>query len=265
MSAVQTKRKMLSDDLINIVWLCLLALAVVVYWLYNLSLLSELVDIIRDAISEGLVIFSGTTANFVLLFIWLSAFRFFILIVADFAKKQLPKAVGNLTCCLMLAVTACLFDSWLRVTLSVYYALSILLFLIGLCKVAKGIANGLFRGNQRNVLNGDWRTILFGIRTMILAVLFTESNFLVFRDFVLLVSEMIGAPLMRGEFVADLSTFMILVLFVYILTEIPSRLIFTRCKRCKMLFLKIGVSESSWDSEHTLRHRHCPRCGATCF
>jgi len=70
-----------------------------------------------------------------------------------------------------------------HVTLSAYYVLSILLFLFGLYEVSKAICNGLFRENQTNILKGDWKTFLLGGRIMLFSVIFTESNFLVFRDF----------------------------------------------------------------------------------
>jgi len=252
-------------DLVNIIWLCLLVFATAAYWFYNPSLLSELVDIIGNAVSGGLVLFSDLTANFVLLLISLLALRFFMFLIAEVVKKQMPKAIGNLAGCLISAVFIFLFNSWVHVTLSAYYVLSILLFLFGLYEVSKGICNGLFRENQTNILKGDWKTLLLGVRIMLLSVIFTESDFLVFRDFVYLIPGLISMPLIEGEFIPDFSAFMLIVLFVYILTAVPSRLIFVKCKRCKMVFLEIGVPESSWDSEHTSKHRHCPRCGAACF
>jgi len=90
------KREMSVKDLVNIIWLCLLVFATVAYWFYNPSLLSELVDIIGNAVSGGLVLFSDLTANFVLLLISLLALRFFMFLIAEVVKKQMPKAIGNL-------------------------------------------------------------------------------------------------------------------------------------------------------------------------
>ncbi len=265
MSEKPTKRQIPDEERVNLVWLCLLALAITAYWIYNPSLLSELIGILENAISGSPVLFSDVTANFALLFTLLSAFRFFVLMVLNVAKKRLPMVVGNLTYCFILAVIAYLFSSWFHVTLSTYYVVSVLLFLIGLYEISKGVVNGLFRENQPRILIGDWRVVVFGTRILILSALFAEGNFLVFRRFTIFLTESLGLSFAGFELIINFIAFIIVCLFVYLLTELPKRLIFTQCKRCNMVFLNIGVREASWNSEHTSKHKHCPRCGAACF
>ena len=265
LSEKPTKRKIPDEERVNLVGLCLLALAITAYWIYNPSLLSELIGILENAVSGSPVLFSDVTINFALLFILFSAFRFLVLMVVNVAKKRLPMVVGNLTYCFILAVIAYLFNSWFHVTLSTYYIVSVLLFLIGVYEVSKGVVNGLFRENQPRILIGDWRVVLFGIRILILSALFTEGNFLVFRRFTTFLTESLRLSFVGFELIINFIAFMIICLFVYLLTELPKRLIFTQCKRCNMVFLNIGVREAGWNSEHTLKHKHCPRCGAACF
>lgn len=265
MSEKPTKRQIPDEERVNRVWLCLLALAITAYWIYNPSLLSELIGILENAISGSPVLFSDVTANFALLFTLLSAFRFFVLMVLNAAKKRLPMVVGNLTYCFILATMAYLLSSWFQVTLSTYYIVSILLLLIGLYEISKGVVNGLFRDNQPRILIGDWRVVVFGTRILILSALFAEGNFLVSRRFTIFLTESLGLSFAGFELIINFIAFIIVCLFVYLLTELPKRLIFTQCKRCNMVFLNIGVREASWNSEHTSKHKHCPRCGAACF
>ena len=265
MSEKPTKRRIPDKEWVNLVWLCLLALAIAAYWICNPSLPSELIGILENAISGSPVLFSDVTINFALLFTLLSAFRFFVLMVVNVAKKRLPMVVGNLTYCFILAVIAYLLNSWFHVTLSTYYIVSVLLSLIGVYEVSKGVVNGLFRENQPRILIGDWRVVLFGTRILILSALFTEGNFLVFRRFTIFLTESLRLSFAGFELIINFIAFIIVCSFVYLLAELPKRLISTQCKRCNMGFLNIGVREASWNSEHTLKHKHCPRCGAACF
>ena len=265
MSNRRTHRRISSQELINLLWLCLLSLAIAVYWFYNPSLLSEIISIIENAISGVPNQFSDVTINFALLFIYFSAFRFSIQMVVSIIEKQLPMAIGNLTYCVILVAAGYLFNSWFHVNLSTYYIVSMLLLLISLYKISRGIANGLFHGNKLRILGGNWGDIIFGIRTLVLSFLFNEDNFLVFKNFTIFMTETAGFSPSELGFAVNFIAFMGICLFVYALTELPKRLVFEQCKNCNMVFLKIGVPESSWDSEHTSKHRHCPRCGAACF
>ena len=265
MSNQQVWRRISLRELVNLLWLCLLSLAIVVYWFYNPSLLSEMINIIKNVISGVPNQFSGVIVNFALLFIYFSAFRFLILMVISILEKRLPIVIGNLTYCVILAAAGYLFNSWYHVNLSGYYIVSMLLLLSGLYKISRGLANGLFHGNKLRVLEGNWGDIIFGIRTLILSFLFNEDNFLVFKNFTIFLIETAGLPPNELDFAISFIAFIGICLFAYMLTELPKRLVFMQCRNCDMVFLKIGVPESSWDSEHTIKHRHCPRCGAACF
>lgn len=265
MSGHLGKRRIPHIELVNMVWLGLLSLAIAIYWISNPSLLSDMISMIEKAISGEPNQFSDVLINFALLFIYFSAFRFFILMVIGIFEKRFPMVIGNLTYCFILAFAGYLFNSWIHVKLSAYYIVSMLLFLIGLYKISKGLTNGLFHGNQPRILTGNWGDIIFGIRTLILSSLFTEENFLVFKNFTIFLTGTLELPPADFGFTINIIAFMEICLFVYVLTELPKRLIFTQCKNCGMVFLTAGVPESSWDSEHTSKHRHCPRCGAACF
>ena len=265
MSGKPTDRKIPYNELVNLVWVCLLTLAIAAYWIYNPSLLPEIMRVIENAVSGEAILFSEIIINFVLLLIGFSAFRFFVLMVLSINKRQFALVFSNLTYCLILAFFGYLFNSWFNLNLSTYYVTSILLLVIGLYKVSNGISNGLFRENQPNTLLGDYTEVIFGIRILTLSFLLMEDKFLVFRSFAVYLFEKFKLSPTELEFEINFVAFLVVCLFVYVVTEFLLRLIFTKCKRCSMLFLKVGVIESSWDSEHASKHRHCPRCGAACF
>jgi len=265
LSGRSTDRKVPYNEWVNLVWVCFLTLAIAAYWVYNPSLLSEIMRVIENAVSGEAIFFSDIIINFALLLIGFSALRYFVLMVLNINKRQFALVFSNLAYCLILAFFGYLFNSWFHQNLSTYYVTSVLLLVIGLYKVFHGVFNGLFRENQLDILVGDYGEVIFGIRILISSFLFMEDKFLVFRSFAVYLFEKLNLSPTEFEFVINFVAFMEVCLFVYLVTEFPIRLIFTRCKRCSMIFLKIGVVESSWDSEHASKHRHCPRCGAACF
>jgi len=163
--------------------------------------------------------------------------------VVSIIEKHLPMVIGNLTYCVILAVAGYLFNSWFHVNLSAYYIVSMLLLLISLYKISKGFANGLFHGNKPRILGGNWGDIIFGIRILLLSFLFKEEdNFLIFKNFTIFLTETLGFSPAELGFAISFIAFIGMCLFVYVLTELPKRLIFMQCKNCGQVFLKIGGS-----------------------
>ena len=231
MSDRQVHGRIFSRELINLIWVCLLSLAIAVYWFYNPSLLSEIIGTIENAISGVSNQLSDVIINFALLFIYFSAFRFSILMVVSIIEKHLPMVIGNLTYCVILAVAGYLFNSWFHVNLSAYYVVSMLLLLIGLYKISRGFTNGLFHGNKPRILEGNWGDIISGIRVLILSFFFNEGNFLVFKNFAVFLTETVGFSPAELGFAISFIAFTGICLFVYVLTELPKKLIFMQCKK----------------------------------
>lgn len=259
------RRKIPVAEWINLGWLSLFILALAVYWFYNPSLLSELIGLAEKTISGKTIVFSQVIVNFVLLFAWFSALRFFALMIVGMIEKKIPLVIENLVSAIISIALGHTFNSWYRIGLLTFEVGSILLFLYSLHVISKGIANGWFRDNEQRILVGDWGEVVIGIRVLVLSWFFTQENFSIFRGFTVFLAEKFTMTLDPLSFFVSFLAFLEICLFVFLLTWFPIRLVFTRCKKCEMLFLNIGVHISSWDSEHTSRHRHCPRCEAACF
>lgn len=261
----ETRRKIPVAEWLNLAWLSLFILALAVYWFHNPSLLSELIGLVEKTISGETIVFSEIIVNFVLLFAWSSAARFFALMIVGIIEKKIPLITENLVSAIISIALGHTFNSWHRVSLLTFEVGSILLFLYSLHVISKGIANGWFRDNEQRILMGDWGEVVTGIRMLIFSWFFTQENFSIFRDFTVFLAEKCTVTLDPLSFFVSFLAFLEICFFVFLLTWFPTRLVFTRCKKCGMLFLNIGVHVSGWDSEHTSMHRHCPRCGAACF
>jgi len=265
LSEKSSRRKVRLEDWVSLGWFGLLALAVAIYWVYNPSLLSELINVFQKAFSGEMIVFSEGVVTFVMLLAGLSAVRFFVLMAASAVHRDYPLTIGNSVFAVVSIVLGYTFNSWYQVNLSPFEVVRILLILTSLYMVSKGIASGWFHENKRRILAGDWKTVILGAKVLVLGLLFTEKSFLVLCGFTVFLAEKLSITLAPSSFLASSLTFLGTCLFVFLVTELPIRLVFTKCKRCGMLFLNIGAHVSSWDSEHTSRHRHCPRCGAPCF
>ena len=133
------------------------------------------------------------------------------------------------------------------------------LVVISLWQVLKGLGDGLIVRNRLKPRAGDWRGIVRGIRIALIALIFLIPSIYIglYRYTITTLGSTFPPAAVRILPIIEFGAIIIL------LTWIPLRFIFARCPHCKSLILKVGVPVSSWDSEHTLRHRHCPRCGST--
>ena len=163
--------------------------------------------------------------------------------------------------------------SFLILSLSFWYVLSLYgsgtldlwtlsassLIVISLWQTLKGLGDGLIIRNRLNPRAGDWRGIIRGMRIALIALIFLIPSIYIglYRYTITTLGPAFSPAALRVLPIIEFGAFIIL------LTWIPLRFIFVRCPHCKSLILKVGVPISSWDSEHTLRHRHCPRCGST--
>jgi len=260
-----SRRKIPVKEWLNLGWLSLFILTLAIYWFYNPFLLSELIGLVEKTISGETIILSETIVNFVLLFAWSSAFRFLALMIASIIEKKTPPIIENLVYTFISLVLGHTFNSWYHTNLLTFEVGSTLLSLFSLYTISKGIAKGWFHDNKQRILEGDWARVVAGIRVLILSLFFTQENFSIFQSFTVFLAEKFTLTLDPLSLLVSLLAFLEICLFIFLLTEFPIRLVFAKCKKCEMLFLKIGVRISSWDSEHTSKHRHCPRCGAACF
>ncbi len=264
LSEEPVRRKVLVEEWVKLGWLGLLVFVVAVYWILYPSLLFDMVRLAEDAISLEAVTLSVTVVNFGVLLTLLSAIRFLTLMAINAYQKKTPRAIGNFVYATICVVLGILLSFWYNVLISTFELVNRLLLLVGLYIFSKGVTEGLFLGNRLSVSAGDWKDVIQGIKVFIFCLFLTEGNFAVFVNFTVFLAEQFNVSLVTSDLLVSCLAFLWIYLFVYILTELPSRLVFTKCGGCGMVFLNVSVHDSSWDSEHTLRHRHCPRCEKIC-
>ena len=122
------------------------------------------------------------------------------------------------------------------------------------------LTQGFYINNRVRFVAANWGDIVRGLRFLVVGVVLSSNGALsVFESFTTFLAQKITLTLdpISSGFLA----FLEVLLLIFLLTELPVRYIFGRCKKCGMVFMKIGVPVSSWDSEHSFEHRHCPRCG----
>lgn len=140
-------------------------------------------------------------------------------------------------------------------------AMFILLFSIE--QVLGGVAGGLIVGGRLRPSKGDWKGVIRGLRLAILGVLMIFPSVYIYLQSIA-ESNLTGLTLQGStlDLVMVILPFLEAYILIYLAMWIPLALLFVKCRRCKAVLWKRGMLVAGWDSEHTLRHRHCPRCGA---
>jgi hypothetical protein len=140
---------------------------------------------------------------------------------------------------------------------------SLLLILVSVEQVLEGVSKGFVRENRLSVSTGDWRGVLRGVRLAVFGMLMIVPGVYTYLynlpgvtvEMTDLYSSLLGVIVMVMPF---LEAYILLLLVMRLLSPI----FFVKCKLCNSIMLKRNIPTSGWDSEHTLRHLHCPRCGA---
>ena len=260
------RRGVLAKDWVNLGWSGLLILVLVIYWINNPSFLREFIDLLTGAVTSGRIVLPEVIINVVFLLAVFLAIRFVALMVVSAVEKDYPLTVGNVVYAIISLALGHIFNVWSRNPPSIFEALNTLLIILSFYMISNGTATGWFYKNKLRILRGDWSGVVRGFRIFILGLFFqTNETLLLFQGFtVFLVKFFLGMPLDPLSYTATFLAFLEICLFTLLLTGFFIGAIFSKCNRCGILFLKIGVPVSSWDSEHTFEHRHCPRCGAVC-
>ena len=141
---------------------------------------------------------------------------------------------------------------------------SLLLILVSIEQVLGGVAKGFVRANRLSVLTGDWRGVLRGLRLAVLGALMIVPGVYTY------LYNLPGVTVEITDLYSSIRMLIMMVmpfleayLLIFLVTRLLTSIFFVKCKVCNSIMLKRSIPISGWDSEHTLRHLHCPRCGAT--
>jgi len=140
--------------------------------------------------------------------------------------------------------------------------ISILLSLLSLEEFIGGLSS-LSSKHKVDVRRGDWSRVLRGLRFAFTAILLlTPGTYMYFYSINKEVFQSFGPVNSNLDFILRSLPILEAYILTYFVTWIPFSLLFIKCKKCRAVIWRRGVPVSGWDSEHTLRHFHCPRCGA---
>jgi len=112
------RRKIVREEWVDLGWLVVLILALLVYWIRNPSLLSDVIGLFKDALSGDRIMISEVMVNLALLFAWFSAARFFGLMVISIFESEIPLIIGNVACALISMSLGYILNSWYHAGLS---------------------------------------------------------------------------------------------------------------------------------------------------
>lgn|GEM_PF-1748110 len=188
---------------------------------------------------------------------------FLMLISTGVALKDVRTILYGASLCIPSLILLYLLDFVGVETLSTLTLASLLLILASVKIALGGVAKGLVDGNRLGFSKGDWGGVLKGVKLAALGAVMMLPGFYAYLYNLLdvnvetsgIYSSILGVVLAVLPFVEAY-------ILIFLVMQLPLSLLFVKCKACNSTVLKRSMPVSGWDSEHTLRHRHCPRCGA---
>jgi len=189
---------------------------------------------------------------------------FIILLAVGLVKKDWGLTLHEASLLILLSIIFVILSPFRQGQFTTNFTLMIILLSLALQQILSGIAGGLIVNNRFSKSMGDWKGIVRGIQVAILGITFMFPQIYTYLS--KLTEEafsMMNLEITSVSLYITLIPLVEVILIILLVTRLIGSFIFIKCPRCKSLILKWGRPVSGWDSEHTLRHMHCPRCKST--
>lgn len=257
------QKRRVGRNLLNLLSFCVFCLLIFFFLFLNQDAYADLVNAFNNFLTDKQLMMPSSFYNAVWFTLTGLGLWFIILTCTGIFLKDLRLILYEASLCVLSFSLGYIISFFGQDLIDVWVTSFLLLVAVAVQQALTGIGDGLLIGNMLVVLTGDWRRIIRSVRIALIGLSLMVP--FIYESLYNLTVTLIGLTNLQGylsDFPIEVLSFIELVVVVFLVTHIPVSLIFAKCSHCKSLILKRSISVSGWDSEHTLRHRHCPRCKA---